>query len=401
MLPKLTDLTREETIGQYHMLMKQLAAVDRDVSFPTPAAKDARKALLRAQLKVIGMDRYQQASRAGEHEHGGFDSSQWVLSIFKSRDDVAALAQKPRKTSAFSVSTFPASETSTTAEPDIDMQSSLLLRVLDVGAIVHRFPQSVHLNDGREIQLDVTSIDLNPAKESEDEGTKRVAVATPRVLQADIIEFSREHLKQETKLQFDAIVLSLCVNFEGSPWRRGEMLYYASKILRKKGLLFLVLPLQCVQNSRYCDENKLQQVLDAVGLDVVSKEATAALLQWTAAKRDDHEYGNSLSKPGPRKYEQLGKKHVIRAGTSRNNFSICLDVSLLRDESSIPATSLITHKNGEATRRKKESRRRRVSPSKTRGGVDKSKRITSNQRKRARKLAKGLTAQECRQGKGT
>ena len=43
------------------------------------------------------------------------------------------------------------------------------------------------------------------------------------------------------------------VNFEGDPRRRGEMLRAARTLLNDKGmgLMFLVLPLACLDNSRY------------------------------------------------------------------------------------------------------------------------------------------------------
>lgn len=390
LLPKLTNLTREETIGQYHVLMKQLAAVDRDVAFPTPASKNARKAVLRSQLKMIGMDRYQQASRAGEYAHGGFDSSKWVLNVFKSRDDVATLANK-LGTNHTSIPNAVHPTVPSTRSECLKHESSLLLRVLDVGAIVHRFPPLVHLNNGGEATLDVVSIDLNPVKESDgsrDGSLEQLATAKPHVLKADVIQFSREHLQESTKAPFDAVVLSLCVNFEGCPWRRGEMLYYASRILRKGGLLFFVLPLQCIQNSRYCDEETLQCILFALGLNVVSKETSAALLLWTAARCEDNEDNHFLTKPGERSYKNLGKKRVVRSGTSRNNFCICLDANLLRKRGFVPDMTTSTKNLDEARRSKQNALKQGALSEKVRNGVVKPKKLTSNQRKRARRRAK-------------
>lgn len=402
-LPKLTNLTREETIGQYHMLMKQLAAVDRDVAFPTPAAKNARKAVLRAQLKVIGMDRYQEASRTGERMHGGFNCSQWVLDIFKSRSDVATLAEKS-KTRPITISNSVPSTTCTPSEHLKDTEPIMLLRVLDVGAIVHRFPSSVQLSNNREVILDVISIDLDPAEEFDESGdgnVKEVPTAVPRVLKADIIHFSQNHLQENSKVPFDAVILSLCVNFEGCPWRRGEMLYCASRILRKTGLLFFVLPLQCVQNSRYCDEDNLQLVLNAVGLDVVSKETTASLLLWTAARREDGSGNNSFSNPGVRNYKSLDKKRVVRSGASRNNFCICLDINLLDKGRSTRDTFSNVGNVSKAVRGKGKPRGRRAHPNKAQGGLDKQRKLTSNQRKRARKRAKVSKAREHQVGRTT
>lgn len=366
-LPKLSNLTREEVICQYHTLLKQLAAVDNDCSFPTIATKEARKNVLRAQLKVIGMENYQDASRAGELKYGGFDSSQWVLGLISKRNDIFALASA----STASLNTDGDSASPTMLPDSIGFQSpQLMLRLLDVGSIVHRFPDSVEREDGEKVVLSVTSIDLHPA----------IVEGKQSVLQADIVTFVREHFKTGVAC-FDGVIMSLCVNFEGCPWKRGEMIYYATKILKPGGLLFLVLPLQCVRNSRYCDEETLQMVLKFVQLRVVSKESTAALLMWTAAKH--HHEGGRTPEFNSRGSEWLSKKRLVRTGAHRNNFAICLRPQLIRNLNA-PDVPQSTEKSSNLDRNQKQSEQQKSSGKGMQSRIGK-KKSTSNQRKRTRR----------------
>jgi 25S rRNA (adenine2142-N1)-methyltransferase len=47
------------------------------------------------------------------------------------------------------------------------------------------------------------------------------------------------------------VVLSLVINFVGDPRRKGEMLVRCRTLVRDGGNLFIVLPLACMDNSRY------------------------------------------------------------------------------------------------------------------------------------------------------
>ncbi len=61
-----SGLSREDVISAYHQKQKQLSAALVDRSFPNEATRAARVQLLRAQLAVIGLDKYQHASLQGE-----------------------------------------------------------------------------------------------------------------------------------------------------------------------------------------------------------------------------------------------------------------------------------------------------------------------------------------------
>eukprot|EP00171_Calliarthron_tuberculosum_P018230 IDg18230t1 len=186
--PAQTDsLSREDVISQYHQKQKQLSAALRATTFPNEAARASRVQLLRAQLHVLGLERYQTASLEGERLGGGFDSSAWVLRELRTR----ALASA--------------------------------LRLLDVGAIVARFPNTIETERGDDVKLDATAIDLNP----------RVS----EVLRADFFNYAGERLRDGMP-GYHVVCLCLCVNFVGCARRRGEMLRLAAAIAEKARCCF-------------------------------------------------------------------------------------------------------------------------------------------------------------------
>ncbi|KAF9504590.1 hypothetical protein BS47DRAFT_660044 [Hydnum rufescens UP504] len=100
--------------------------------------------------------------------------------------------------------------------------------------------------------------------------------------------------------QWDVISLSLVLNFVPQARDRGKMLRLAHTFLRTRGLLFIVLPLPCVQNSRYLDFQRLTEILAALS---VSGEQT--------------HLGEETLPP------ELTAKRTLRTG-DRNNFAILL-----------------------------------------------------------------------------
>ncbi|PXF49410.1 25S rRNA (adenine(2142)-N(1))-methyltransferase [Gracilariopsis chorda] len=316
-LPDLSKLTRNQTIDLYHTIQKRLAAVDRNPQFANEAARHARKQILRAQLAVIGLENYQTASREGEKLSAGFDCSKWVLHELR---DV----------------TFAASS----------------VKLLDVGAIIKRFPGATTTASGQ-VAMQVTAIDLHP--ENSELGS--------HVIQADLINYAA---REDLHATFDVICLSLCVNFEGCPKRRGLMLKSAQVLLKDNGLLFFTLPAACVQNSRYFDEQLLRQVLSACGMQQTKLHFTNKLMLCVSRKAH-HAFVAA----------QLQKRRVLRQGTSRNNFWITIaDNTRPRRAGSGREGSCVGH--GLTT-----SSQVARHPSKLIAGATSS----SNQRKRARRKA--------------
>lgn len=316
-------------ISRYHTLLKQIAAVDSDARFPSLPSKLMRKQVLQAQLKAIGIDDYQKASRTGEELGGDSDASQWVLEHLEA--NAAELARDPN------------------ANPS-------QVRLLDVGAIVHRFPDA--LNGNPAIPLHVVSIDLNPQDPN------------GRVEKADFFDYADDCMQRNT--QFDVVVLSLVLNFVSSPRARGRMLDLARRICSPRGRLYVTLPIACLDNSRYCNEEFMTSMLSEVGWTTTTVSRTARLVRLVCDARAPMQSGASSHT----------QRRVCRGGGNRNNFAVLLGNPLSNEKLSLELAS--TGKEAHHRKERGEARRRRE-PAAASGRVKKPS--SSNQRKRARKRA--------------
>lgn len=95
------------------------------------------------------------------------------------------------------------------------------------------------------------------------------------------------------------------------------MLLHAHKYLpplstEAAGWLFLVLPLACVTNSRYCTHDRLRNILRSCGWAVVRQDDSARLTRWLCRE---------TSKTWDKK---RWKKEEIKKGVSLNNFCIAV-----------------------------------------------------------------------------
>ena len=102
------------------------------------------------------------------------------------------------------------------------------------------------------------------------------------------------------------------------------MLRLAHTFLRTGGLLFIVLPLPCVHNSRYLDFLRLTQILTAVGFSIVKeRHKPGGKLIYILCRAEQ------LSGPGMQSGQretlppELTAKRSLRTG-NRNNFAILL-----------------------------------------------------------------------------
>ncbi|KAG9040113.1 hypothetical protein FRB95_000042 [Tulasnella sp. JGI-2019a] len=140
---------------------------------------------------------------------------------------------------------------------------------------------------------------------------------------------------------WDLISLSLVLNFVGDPYNRGNpklryhharrgsntrvtlgsMLRLAHKFLRPDtGLLFIVLPLPCVSNSRYLDLPHFRDLMAAIGFRI-EKE------RWKESGKVGYWLFRATGRRGPDDRGQtldFSRKRVVREGGGRNNFSILL-----------------------------------------------------------------------------
>ena len=114
--------------------------------------------------------------------------------------------------------------------------------------------------------------------------------------------------------QYDVVVLSLVVNFVGDPRRRALMVREAARLARG-GLLFLVLPSACVNNSRYCDKDTVRAIMAAAGAAVVEERESSKL--WMAVAK--------CAKPSAEAAAAQFPRRLVRKGQGQMN-TFCMIV---------------------------------------------------------------------------
>lgn len=285
-----------ELIAAYHTLNKRLEQNARDDSITKEQRKSNAEALRQEQQDLGGIERYQQASMYGA-KSSKFVCANWVEPLL--RDNLKRPGGNPN--------------TSSKEEELQDSQRSHLPRILDVGAIDNQYLKFDW--------IEAVPIDLNAQH--------------PSVVKADFFDYAHTHCsntneKDHENKPFDAIVLSLVLNFQGDPRNRGDMLALAAdpRLLRPNGLLFVALPAASLDNSRYCDQDRFIQVASALGLDVVETKRSAKLTLMTF--RRDPERGMQAYNPATKMFD-YGEAEMGRApakpGAQRNNFAVMLKTS--------------------------------------------------------------------------
>ena len=302
----------QRVISQYHVHNKQQVVssptalklhVDSHTTFQTSSnitehqQKDATSAL----------QAYQMASLYGsENTKHTFDGSIWVMEfIFNLFIVDKSWRKKLRKTKKsklrqFSKSTCNRCEKLNLKLPRSTINSLYKLRLLDVGSITDPFKQYSEI-------LLPDAIDLNPCKST--------------IIKSDFFSFPKDCLNalppndsasHDKSSFYDVVVLSLVLNFVGDPRKRGEMLRKAAKLLKNDGLLFLILPLACVKNSRYFNVDDLTSILEFCGLLYIELRESEKLFGITCVKK--HAGSVSNNDFTTRSHRRKGKK--------RNNFTI-------------------------------------------------------------------------------
>ncbi|RKP24286.1 hypothetical protein SYNPS1DRAFT_17433, partial [Syncephalis pseudoplumigaleata] len=111
---------------------------------------------------------------------------------------------------------------------------------------------------------------------------------------------------------------SLVVNFVGDIRARGRMLQRVPDFLRPGGAqyLFLVLPLPCINNSRYMDHDRLVEMLASIGLNRLVAHHHSSRLAYYLFQRDAATVATRSAR---------FTKKEIHPGGKRNNFCIVID----------------------------------------------------------------------------
>lgn len=268
---RMTAQRSRTIIRAHHRLHKELAAAQK-------SGDSAKATELEAAIeKNGGIALYQAASKQGQAKDRGGDSSKLLVEWLVELGIVDRKAQ---------------GQNATQKTP---------LRCLEVGALsttneISKFPNLIEM----------TRIDLNSQG--------------PGIQKQDFMERPLPVSDQE---RFDILSLSLVLNYVPDAPGRGEMLKRITMFLRaaKAGvpeysdslpLLFFVLPLPCIDNSRYIDEPRLLQIMGSLGFVLIKKKLTPKLcyylLRWTGDETPTH-----------------FEKKKIRDGAAMNNFAIIVE----------------------------------------------------------------------------
>lgn len=259
--------TTRTLVRTHHTLRKQLA-------FAISKGDNAEAKRVHAQIDAKGgLAEYQQASIQGQSAQRGGDTSKVLMEWLSEFTHTSSVGAKSRG-----------------------------LRMLEVGSL--RADNACSKGG----MFDMERIDLHsqhPNIEEQDFMSRPVPSAA--------------NLEHEG---FDVVSLSLVVNFVSSPIERGEMLMLVETFLRPNQpggdaifpALFLVLPVACVANSRYLDEERLQAIMESLGYIKVKQKISAKLAYYLW----------KLEKTSDKKKPQSFQKQELRAGKSRNNFAITL-----------------------------------------------------------------------------
>ncbi|XP_038048066.1 25S rRNA (adenine(2142)-N(1))-methyltransferase-like [Patiria miniata] len=254
---KITNTRRDnKVISKLHTLNKEIEKLSH-----TSGKKQKE---LGTHLKIVslkksveelgGLEAYQSASKLGEARHGNLNSAKWVLQKLK--------------------------------EHNIRTDKGTKFKLLDVGALDYNYSK-------QQKWIDCTPIDLNPQNR--------------RVIKADFFTFQNDE-----PVLYDIIVLSLVLNFVGSPAKRGDMLKKCTAICKPKGYLFIVLPLACLENARYLSHELFKDILESLGFNLIvshnSKKLSFIMCQFS----------------GETSQRKAFPKTLVRNGVKCNNFSIVL-----------------------------------------------------------------------------
>ncbi|CAI5756517.1 unnamed protein product [Candida verbasci] len=146
---------------------------------------------------------------------------------------------------------------------------------------------------------EITRIDLN----SQD----------PLIIEQD---FMKRPLPTAPNEKYNLISCSLVVNFVPLPKERGEMLIRITKFLKKAtkdslSCLFFVLPLPCITNSRYFDNDKLLEIMKSLGFTQSFSYEANKVAYWL------FDWNGKITN------KKFNKKE-LHSGSSRNNFCITI-----------------------------------------------------------------------------
>ncbi|KAI9486706.1 MAG: putative methyltransferase-domain-containing protein [Benjaminiella poitrasii] len=260
-------------IRRFHVLNKELAKC-RSSSSSDPETANKEKKILAEMEAMGGLDWYQKASQLGQSKARGGDSSKWLIQTLK---------------------TYCKDEQQTV------LKSRQFIRVLDVGAVA---PDNYKPYAS---WIKAKPIDLNPQH--------------PDIQQQDFLKMQPPFSDDD---KFDILSLSLVINFVGDPKDRGQMLIHTRNFLSSPDIcpnrlhyLFLVVPLPCINNSRYMTHEHLLSMMISIGYTRCINHHFSNKLAY---------YLFELTTP-PKRITTIWKKRVLpgKEGGGRNNFAVVIE----------------------------------------------------------------------------
>lgn len=262
-------------INAHHQLQKARAAA-------ITAGDEALVREIDDKIKQLGgLEAYQAASLTGQDRDRGGDSSEKLVDWLR---EYGLVGSKVTKTSA------------------------RRLRVLEIGALSSKNAISSMIGKGIE-------------------SVKRIDLHSQEPDHIEEIDFMNLPVPESDEEKYDILSLSLVLNYVPDVALRGGMLRHTTKFLRhlqgeevegqdKLPCLFVVLPLPCLNNSRYMTHDHFVGIMASLEYVLIehhdSQKLSYMLFSWTAsgelASKKNHEY----------------KKIEINPGKSRNNFAVVL-----------------------------------------------------------------------------
>ncbi|KAG2020521.1 nucleolus protein [Coprinopsis cinerea AmutBmut pab1-1] len=279
-------------IREFHVLLKRQAYLQKSGLKNAETYKELKEIEDRIE-ELGGLERYQHMSAVGQKEDRGGGSHRIFIGWLKELGAHLQRKEKLRYTSFLS-------------------RCVCILksrRLLEVGALKPDNYQSCSS------WIDVFPIDLN---------SRHPAIKEQDFLKLDPVE---------NKEKWEAISLSLVLNFVPDAKDRGRMLRLAHEMLGENGYFFvavrlgapspsqrlkdsLQLPLPCLSNSRYLTFERFKELMEAVGFVQLREK-------WKEGGKMVYYLYQKGTSTGPSRL--FSKKEVLRTG-NRNNFCILLDV---------------------------------------------------------------------------
>lgn len=130
-------------------------------------------------------------------------------------------------------------------------------------------------------------------------------------------DFMQRPLPDDQNSKFDLISCSLVLNFVPTPLQRGQMCSRFQHFLKPNGYLFVVLPLPCINHSRYMNKDYFMQLMEYLGYSMIkyyeAKKLSYILLRYTPRIQNTGHTPDTFT-----------KKHKFYDKPGFNNFSIIL-----------------------------------------------------------------------------